>query len=180
MLNFKSKIGNKGFTLVEMLIILLIIGVVVAVLVGIMGNPAATATVDGTVAKMGDDMRSIKDAMDLYTTKGNTPTVDDATFAFSDLMAKGIATQMPVPSSNAGTGTAYTLDKATYTAWGSGTADIAIVLTGVKDTICIAFNKKFAGSTDTTVPPAFVGTIGAQCFGPGGDANTTVWPAVVN
>jgi general secretion pathway protein D len=39
MLKFKALKNNKGFTLVEMLVILLIIGVIVAVLVGIMGNP---------------------------------------------------------------------------------------------------------------------------------------------
>lgn len=176
MLKFKTLRNRKGFTLVEMLVILMIIGVIVAVLVGIMGNPVTEATKDGAVAKTGDDMRALKDAIDLHMVRGNAePT------AFSELLTAGIITQILVPSKNAGSGTAYTLDKVNYTAWGTNAADVAIVLAGVKDTICDAFNVKYAGIAAGTTPAAISGAIGSQCIAGEGPGNRTiVWPAIVN
>ncbi len=175
MLKFKTLKNRKGFTLVEMLVILMIIGVIVAVLVGIMGNPVTEATKDGAVAKTGDDMRALKDAIDLHMVRGNAePT------AFSELLTAGIITQILVPSKNAGSGAAYTLDK-TYTAWGTNAADVAIVLAGVKDDICDAFNVKYAGIAENTPPAAISGAIGSQCIAGEGPGNRTiVWPVIVN
>jgi prepilin-type N-terminal cleavage/methylation domain-containing protein len=177
MLKFKTLRNNKGFTLVEMLVILLIIGVIVAVLVGIMGNPVTQATVDGAVAKTGDDMRSLKDAMDLYAIKGNTI---DTTTTFADLVTAGIITQVLVPSKNASTLTplVYALNSARVD-YGGVNRDLTIELTLVKDTVCNGFNEKYGAGT-ATIESAFDGAKGAHCFGTVTDQNTIVWPVSID
>jgi hypothetical protein len=102
-------------------------------------------------------MRSLKDAMDPYTIRALTPSVDDVLWTVSELMEQGIVTQIPVPSTNAGTGTTYTVDSTTYNEWATvGTNDTAIELTGVRDPICEAFNTKFTGVTGA-IPAAING-----------------------
>lgn len=180
MLKLRALRNNKGFTLVEMLVILLIIGVIVAVLVGIMGNPVTQATVDGAVAKTGDDMRALKDAMDLYMMRGNTEPAD-----FVPLLTAGIITQMLIPSANASSANSYTYvpsnGASPRTGFGGTGNDATIELTGVKGPVCRAFNTKYNGAAEGAVPPvAFTPASGSHCFGPNDDTNTIVWPVSVN
>ncbi|MFA6823018.1 MAG: prepilin-type N-terminal cleavage/methylation domain-containing protein [Geobacter sp.] len=175
----KAKMQNqKGFTLVEMLIVLVLIGLAVAMMVGIFGNPFATASIDSTATRVIDDLRSIEGAAQSYKVKeAATPTALSG--AATALVEKGYLKVVPIaPAPIANTNT-YTWTTTGVTAFGSTGADTVVTLGGINDDICKAINKAAYGAVaDAAIPTAVSGTKNIQCYGTGG-TNTAIVPVFV-
>jgi prepilin-type N-terminal cleavage/methylation domain-containing protein len=143
-----EKLSKKdGFTLIELIIVITLVGIVVASLVGIFGNPLREASVDSAASQIGDHMRSISDGADYYYSK----TTTEAT-TMSDLTSGANATLKTSPvaplyaKSSSYTGTyEYVLDTMSYTEWVTTAADTVVVLDGLTDAVCTKINEKFTG-----------------------------------
>lgn len=169
--------NQKGFTLVEMLIVLVLIGLAIALMVGIFGNPFATASVDSAANRVIDDLRSIEGAAQSYKVKeAATPT--GISGAATCLVEKGylkVNPTAPAPIPNTNT---YTWETSGYTAFGTTSPDTVVTLGGINDDICKAINKAAWGDTTGTIPVSISGTKNIQCYGTGG-TNTAVIPVFV-
>ena len=157
--------NQKGFTLVEMLIVLVLIGLAVSMMVGIFGNPFANASIDSAATRVIDDLRSIEGAAQAYKVKeGTTPTkIISATPTDSTLVSKGYLKLAPTPPSPITSGTNYAWDTTGVTAFGASntTADTVATLLLAGDAssdICKAINKAANGTdalpTSATPDPA--------------------------
>lgn len=150
--------NQKGFTLVEMLIVLVLIGLAVAMMVGIFGSPFANASIDSTATRVIDDLRSIEAAAQAdKTQKASTPA--DLAALVTDGYLKITPTAPPVlPNST------YTMATGTY----KGATDTIATLDKVNDDICKAINKAAYGATANAAIPAAVDSgKNIQCYGPG-------------
>ena len=167
--------NQKGFTLVEMLIVLVLIGLAVALMVGIFGNPFANASVDSAAARVIDDLRSIEGAAQSYKAKeAATPTGISGTATC--LVEKGylkVSPTAPSPISNA-----YNWTTTGVTAFGSTGTDTVVTLAGINTDICKAINKAAYGDTTGTIPASVSGTKNIQCYG-SADPYTAVIPVFV-
>jgi len=149
---------KKGFTLVEMLIVIVIIGLIVGILVGIMGNPLREATLTRHVAKIADDFRSMADATDLHY-------VNTVTFpaAITDLVGQEGGLKMaPVAPQAAGVGD-YAM-VATATEFGGAGNDLTVEVDVPAD-FCARVMEDYEGvaSPDTSFVKPLVGTLDTQC-----------------
>ncbi len=169
--------NQKGFTLVEMLIVLVLIGLAIAMMVGIFGNPFATASVDSTANRVIDDLRSIEGAAQSYKAKeAATPT--GISGAATCLVEKGYlkvnpTAPAPIPNSNP-----YTWTTTGVTAFGGSGTDTVVTLGGINLDICKAINKAAWGDTTGTIPASISGTKNIQCYG-SSDPYTAVIPVFV-
>jgi len=152
---------QKGFTMVEMLVVLVLVGLVVTFLFSVLGSSFSNASIQQSATKIADDMRSINDASQKYTLTNATQAP-----SLASLTAGGVMTTVPVPPATGGV-TAYTWDNATYTAtWGTAAADTVIKTTTTSINVCEMVNQLFAGAAAGTTPPAAVnGALDIQCFG---------------
>jgi prepilin-type N-terminal cleavage/methylation domain-containing protein len=170
--------NQKGFTLVEMLIVLVLIGLAIALMVGIFGNPFATASIDSTASRVIDDLRSIEGAAQSYKAKeAATPT--GISGAATCLVEKGYlkvkpTAPAPIPNTNE-----YTWTTSGVTDFGgTAAADTIVTLGGINDDICKAINKAAYGDTTGIIPPAVSNTKNIQCYRTGG-SNTALVPIFV-
>lgn len=167
--------NQKGFTLVEMLIVLVLIGLAVSLMVGIFGNPFATASIDSTATRVIDDLRSIEGAAQSYKAKEAATPAD-----LNALVTKGYlklvpTAPAPIPDSNK-----YAWATTGYTAFGTPTAaDTVVTLGGITDDICKAINKAaYGAAADAAIPTAVDGAKNIQCF-TSGSSNTALIPVFV-
>lgn len=80
---------KKGFTLIEMLIAIVVIGMIVGILVGIFGNPIEDASIETRAARLVDVHRLIADAEDYHFTMYGTYATRE------ELLSKGILKSWP-------------------------------------------------------------------------------------
>jgi len=159
---------QSGFTLIELMLALIVLGLIIAGLVNYFSNPIKDASVVQAATKIADDMRSIDEAASKYLTDKATEVSGTD---FSQLTSNGYLKMIPVPPSQAknegfGDTYAYAYDTTTYTSWGGVTPDKVAVLDGINVDVCKKINEKFAGAGESDAPPASaVGTKDIQCFG---------------
>lgn len=149
---------KKGFTLVEMLIVIVIIGLIVGILVGIMGNPLREATLTRHVAKIADDFRSMADATDLHYV--NTTTFPAS---IADLVGEEGGLKM-APVAPAATGVGDYAFVNSRTLFGGAAADLTIEIDVPAD-FCLRVQEDFEGvaSPSVAVAKAAKGTLDTQC-----------------
>lgn len=85
-------VSRKGFTLLEMMIAIVIVGIIVGVLVAIFGNPIGKASTGSAVSKTADDLRLIADAEDFYY------AMNGEWASREDLLTSGALKAWPTPS----------------------------------------------------------------------------------
>lgn len=165
--SMKQKLrGNKGFTLIEVIIVLLIIGLIIGVSVGLFTNPIKTSSIQQAALKIADDLRVMDDGAQKFLTD-KTTEIDPLT----DLTDEAYLKSIPVPPSQAkdsgfGGAYAYAKDGATYTGWGTVAADYVYVLDGITTDVCKKVNELFTGAAPGAAPPVAVNTgKDLQCFG---------------
>lgn len=171
--------GQGGFTLVEALILIVVLGLVVAIVIGYMMNPMKDASVNSTVAQIGDNLRTISDAADLVyanTTTKITSLNDLVTGTNPPL--KSLPTPPSAGKDSAFAGTyLYTFENnsVTYRGWGDNTVNDAVVyLPGVSTDTCKGINAKYAGlALNAAIPVTVDTTKDLQCWDNSG-TNTIV------
>jgi prepilin-type N-terminal cleavage/methylation domain-containing protein len=162
-----------GFTLIELIVVITLIGIVVAALVGILGNPLRDASVDGATSKIADHLRSISGGADHFFSR---TTVEVTTMAELTTGANATLRMSPVPPpfarSAARTGAyGYSLDTTTYTQWRTPATDTVAVLAGLTDAVCRRLNEQFAGNA--TIFTAVQPDRDIQCIRPTGATYAT-------
>ena len=166
--------NQKGFTLVEMLIVLVLIGLAVALMVGIFGNPFANASIDSTATRVIDDLRSIEGAAQSYKAKEAATPAD-----LNALVTKGYlklvpTAPAPIPNTNS-----YTWTTTGVTAFGGTGTDTVVTLGGINLDICTAINKAaYGAAASAAIPTSVDGTKNIQCYG-SADPYTAVIPVFV-
>lgn len=95
----KMMTNQKGFTLIELMVVIAIIGILAAIAIPKMSS----ATDSAKIAKIQADLRTLGGAISTYNAqKGSDPT------AAGDLVTAGQITALPTPPSGAGTAYTYT------------------------------------------------------------------------
>lgn len=161
--------NNKGFTLVEMLVVLALVAVVAGLAFSVMGDTFSDSSIKAAATKVGDDMRQVSDASKNYQAQKASNAA-----ATSDLVTGGYLTMMPSPPSQSGGGS-YVWDTATYTnTWKTAAADTVVTYNmNNKDSVCKKINELFNGAAEgAAIPAAIDGTKDMQCFGTAGGAVT--------
>jgi prepilin-type N-terminal cleavage/methylation domain-containing protein len=164
---------ESGFTLLEILVVITVIGIVIATLIGIFGNPLADATTRNAASQVSNHLRSISDGANYFFVRTTTRAT---TMAQLTTGAAATLTSPPVPPpharSTAHTGTyAYALNTTTYTQWRTTAPDTVVVLEGLTDESCRTFNEMYAGSA--TIFTAVQANRNIQCIRPAGAAFAT-------
>lgn len=178
--------NNKGFTMIEMLIVIILIGFVITFLFNYLGNAFKGAASQQAASKISDDMRTISDAGARYQMEqatNATALTGVATALDTKLSSSGtpyIVTIPSPPTTGTTTGTAYTWDATAYTGWGTSAPDSVITLPGITSIdVCEQINSQFAGIAANTTPPTSVDIKkGVQCFGSG--PYTALKPVYIN
>lgn len=156
----KSFRNNRGFTLIEVIIVIILLGVLMIVFGKKIGNLFTSNNTKGVAYNVIDDLRSIDDAAQGYT---SSTTTEAATLAI--LTTSGNLNNTPVPQ-EAGMVTppgSYTLDTTTYTTLGpTAAADTVVYLDGVTQQVCSEINKKALGTT--TISTTLNTTAPLQCM----------------
>lgn len=181
--------NNSGFTMIEMLIVIILIGFVITFLFNYLGNAFKGAASQQAASKIADDMRTINDAGARYQMEQAT-NATALTTAATSLAVKVSTSGTPYivtipspPTTGTTSGTSiYTWDAATYTGWGTAAADSVITLPGITSIdVCEQINSQFAGIAANTTPPAAVDfTKDVQCFGPAGGPYTALKTVYIN
>jgi prepilin-type N-terminal cleavage/methylation domain-containing protein len=164
--------SQKGFTLIEVLFALVLIGVAVAMMVGYYGNKFYASSADATAVRIGDDMRATKDAVNLYKIKESAIAL-----AYSSLVNRGYLSNIPTKPNTSFSNYSYSTTSIAYK--NSGT-DTAVFIDNIPHDVCKSVNATFGNST--AVPTAVDTTKGLQCWGPSGSVvanNRVVLPIFV-
>ncbi|WP_243374647.1 prepilin-type N-terminal cleavage/methylation domain-containing protein [Geotalea sp. SG265] len=156
--------NQKGFTLVEMLVMLLILGLVVVILVSVFADPFKTASSQSNVTRVVDQISQLSNAADSYYTWEKRPYSDAD---FSGLTNKGYLKGVPKAPENIfdGDSQPYVIDRTTY-------SFPAVVLSPVKGDFCLALDKKAAALAENSavgdIPAAVNSGKNVQCISDGG------------
>jgi len=163
------KAGEAGFTMVEMLIVIALIGLIIAFLFSKLGNSFTSAATSQAATQIADDMRSINDATQKYSIEKASNATGFADLATASNGGGPFLAMTPVSPSTIGS-PAYTWDSATNV-WGTVMADTSVKITipAANIGVCQAINFQFAGaaSAGTAVPGAVNAALDFQCFGAG-------------
>lgn len=170
--------NQKGFTLVEMLIVLVLIGLAVAMMVGIFGSPFTQASIDSAATRVIDDLRAIEAAAQASRSQRAATPADLAA-----LVTQGYLKLTPLaPAPITG---AYSLNT-NVTAFGASTtaADTVATLTLSGDDtgeICRAINRAaYKAAANADIPTDVLATRNIQCFGAAVADKTALIPVFVN
>jgi prepilin-type N-terminal cleavage/methylation domain-containing protein len=169
--------NNKGFTMIEMLVVIILIGFVVSFLFNYAGNAFSNASSQQAASKIADDMRTISEAASRFTMEKATQATGFGTGA-TQLSAVSVQSGSPFlsslpnpPTSGTTSGIAYTWGT-TDTAFGGTGNDAVVSLTGIASKeVCQQINSQFAGAASgsaTAIPAAITYTQDIQCYGAAG------------
>lgn len=166
--------NNAGFTMIEMLVVIILIGIVVSMTIKYVGGGFSNASVQQGAISIADDTRGIYETAQRYKLEkaadatGLTGSATALTVAVAS-DGKPFMTMVPVAPTTGVSGS-YTWDAATYTnTWGTAAADAVVEITVTSTAVCSQINQQFAGLAANAVPPVAVdGTKDVQCFGPAG------------
>lgn len=186
-LQIREKTLNElGFTIIELLIVVAVIGVIIGLMIGPLKNLLSGSNQKTSAAQIADHMRSIDDGAQLVlsdTTTEIAALTDLATGATAPLKA------LPSPPSNsampgvAANPFVYIWDTTNFTGWGTAAADSMLTLPGVTQLVCQAYNEKYGGyATAAAIPAAVITTKNTHCFGAGtvGNPYTIIIPVYIH
>ena len=171
---FSPMKSNKGFTLMELLVCMIIAGLLIAISATAYNNIIGDSSPRAAALGISKDMQEI---FKMAQKSLADTTTEPATLA--TLTSAGYLTAIPTPPSQASTG-AYTWDTTTYTGWATVSADTVIKLPSVSLGACQKINELFAGAASGATPPVAVDTAKKlQCFG-AGPTYTALTPVFVH
>jgi len=169
----RQRIKNqKGFTLIEMLIVIALVGMVVMMLTSLFGNPFAGAATSGAATQIADQFRAVEGAAIRYQTEHTRPVSTITT-----LVNEGMMKMIPIPPVSAKEETATTgsytvrLSKqyptgTNLTGFGGHGIDTIVLLEQITADVCKEINYKFGVTDQGATPPASINyQKGQQCFG---------------
>ena len=165
----RSKVSEAGFTMVEMLIVIALIGLIVAFLFSKLGNSFNGAAQSQAATQIADDMRSVTDAAQRYSMEKATNAVSFANLGTASNSGGPYLSMIPNSPSTIGA-PVYALDVATYTTGGTAAADtvVKVAIPAANTAVCQAINYQYAGlGIAAAVPGAVDVTKDMQCFGAG-------------
>jgi prepilin-type N-terminal cleavage/methylation domain-containing protein len=143
---------KKGFTLIEVMCVLILLGVVAAVAYGKFSSPIASQQQGAGATIAGRDLTDIVNGIQAY----ELANAGQAPATIAALSPTYLTTVPPAPTQVPGSA-AYALGTvASRTAVTSATTDV---------NICEAINTQYAGIAAGTAPVAAVGTLDIQCSG---------------
>ncbi len=167
----------KGFTLLELLIIIVVIALVAMLLFGYLGNPLSSTSVQSAAIQIADNMRTLDESWNRYYAE-KTAEPD----SIDTLVSTGVLKAKPIPPSSAKksgySGTYdYTSDTTTYNISGTAAVDTVIKLVGITDDVCKKINHLYAGAEEnSSIPTAITNGKNIQCYS---DGNNNVVLALV-
>lgn len=180
--------NQKGFSLLEVMVALLLIGVAVAVMVGTIGKTATTqASTNAAAAQIIADLTAIDTAVQAFKADLPDPGAGWVTASIdAELVAKGYLKQSPptlYPSA------LYLMDDAFEYDGGVTPANDTIAVLAdaipataatIPDDVCQAINTKAYGAAVGAAIPAAIDPLkNIQCYGAGGD-NTAAVPVIID
>lgn len=157
--------NKNGFTLIEFLIALLIIGFIVAILVGVFSSPLKQAKMDSAIAQVKDGLRQISEAGQLLEAHGKCS--DWACFDNAAALG-GLTAQPAIPAGIAADGVSAEWGSSDHVSGGCGLNNAGAALTfypvlkKVSDEFCSEYNRS-AG---------LAGEVGKNCTN-GGDCTAS-------
>lgn len=153
-----SRLNNrKGFTLVEMLIMLGVIGLIAGLMFSVMGNTFSESATKADAIKIADGARQITDGSQNYQAqKGSKATL-------ATVVSSGMLTALPqVPTA---VGTAWAFDATTWTP----KTVLTLSIPDAAVTTCQKINELYAGAAEGAAVPAAIDTAkDLQCSGAAG------------
>lgn len=163
LLNRKSVLGNKkGFTLVEMLVMLAVIGLIAGILFGVMGNVFGDSSVKAAAVQTSDGLRQLNDAAQNYQAQKAAKAAD-----WDTLVTAGMLTTLPPSPSTVGS-PAWGYDSTTV----AGKVFATLAIPTANAAVCQKINELYAGMGATDAVPATrstspLDTKDLKCFGAG-------------
>ena len=157
----KSALRNKkGFTLVEMLVMLAVVGLIAGVLFGVMGNVFGDSSIKAAAVQVADGVRQINDAAQNHQAqRAAKPAGAD----WASLVSTGMLTALPPTPSAIGA-----------PAWGRDqtAAPVEYVTLAIPDanlTVCQKINELYAGAAEgAPVSATRVAGKDLHCYGSAG------------
>ena len=142
MKQMRKQRNNKGFTLVEMLVMLGVVGLIAGILFGVMGNVFGDSSVKAAAVQSADGARQINDGMQNYQAQ-KSAKADLAT-----VVSSGMLTALPtVPTA---LGTSWTLDTTTFTP----KTILTLSVPDAQIAVCQKINEMYAGLAEGAAVPA--------------------------
>ncbi|MCL5237740.1 MAG: type II secretion system GspH family protein [Nitrospirae bacterium] len=164
---------QKGFTLVEIVVIIALLAIVALIVFQIFGNPFKQSSTDGNTTQIFEQFRAVEQGASQYYALNMKETPDIAT-----LTTAGILKTLPAPTTSAREPTntytsGYTIvlsnqypSGTTITGFGGPATDTVAYLEGVTQDICSQVNYRFARGVQGATPPAAIDyTKSLQCYG---------------
>ena len=149
--------NKKGFTLVEMLIMLAVVGVIAGILFGVVGNTYSDSATKGNAIQVADGLRQISEGMQNYQAQNTTKAT------LTTVVSGGFITTLPVVP--AVIGNAWTLDSTTA----APATLLTLTIPDAQVDVCKKINEMYAGATSGAAPAATPSTSkDLQCAGAAG------------
>lgn len=147
---------NRGFTLLEILIIIIIFAFIIALLFSYFGNPLANISVHSSAEQIVDSFRTIDDAWNSYYIE----TLKEAD-NLDTLFQKGYLKFIPVPPQTAKMEGftdkyAYSINRTDYDFAGSSTPDVVVTLRGISEPVCRKINHLYGGFPENSEIPVYI------------------------
>ena len=141
---------NKGFTLIEVMVVLSILAIIAILAYNFFGSTMKEATESKTILKINNDLRVIAEAYEAYEMKTGVPAAAVGVFAFStlgnldNLVDEGVLKSIPSPSHPRGSADIYYGVDRVNTYYGdTAKADTGVEAGYVTNDICEAYNEKY-------------------------------------
>lgn len=173
-MSMSKKMNQKGFTLIELMIVIAVIMFLAVLVVVAFQNPLSGASTKTAAAQITDQLRKISDAGTMYQTNTTTraTSLNDLTTG-----ANAVFSFVPQPPTQAQEATATSGTFGYYlttqfpagtnvTAFGGAGIDTIGAIDRITFDVCAKINEVNNGAAAGAAPPAtYSGTRGIQCVG---------------